>query len=147
MEKSMHKNKISLAPAHPAIVFSADGYVRLSFQKMQELSLAHLISGLDENDTEPLHGGATFAEISGYTEWISASVPAVSVGWDWRLAAIHTGKRYERYGEPKSNLMLVDSRQQDVGPEMTAALLEAVIDALAWQAEVESYISHRYSFA
>nr|WP_050897729.1 DUF4902 domain-containing protein [Methylobacter tundripaludum] len=57
------------------ITISPDGYIRLTFEEFQQVSLVHLMSGLDEGDNLPLvQEGATFAEFTGYT---TGSVPPV----------------------------------------------------------------------
>lgn len=52
---------------------------------------------------------------------------------------------YVRLGVPRSNIMLVDAMQHDLGLTETSVLLEAAIDALAWQEEIHQYIIIRYA--
>jgi hypothetical protein len=130
----------------PTITLSQDGYVRLTFEQCQQVKLAHLISGLDENTPLELSKGATLAEITGYTEWVSATVPAISIGWDWELQGSHRGIcRYRRTSQPRSNLMLIDAKHLDLGPEKTAALLGKIIDDFEWETEAREFISNRYA--
>ncbi|HWW71910.1 MAG TPA: DUF4902 domain-containing protein, partial [Duganella sp.] len=68
----------------------ADSYIRLSLEQLQAVRLEHLISDIDA-DHPPAGGEATV--ISGYTEWASAEVPRVSLGWDWELAPHDGGLR------------------------------------------------------
>jgi hypothetical protein len=106
----------------------------------------HLISGLDEDNPALLQEGATFAEITGYTEWVSTTSPAISIGWDWMLQSSQTGAvYYKRVSNPRSNLMLVDAQQRDLGPATTATLLGKVVDKIVWRIVVQDYISTRYA--
>lgn len=127
----------------PIIAVSADSYIRLTFEKFWKMKLVHLVSGLDEDKSVCLQKGAISTEITGYTEWVSDTTPAISVGWDWMIQA---EGRYQRISEPRSNLMLMDSRRQDFGPVKTTALIEIVIDEMAWQKLIQQYISRRYPY-
>jgi len=127
----------------PIIAVSADSYIRLTFEKFWKMKLVHLISGLDEDKSVWLQKGAISTEITGYTEWVSETTPALSIGWDWM---IQTEGLYKRISQPRSNLMLMDSRQQDFGAVKTSALMEIVIDEIAWQKVIQQYISRRYPY-
>lgn len=112
---------------------SADSYIRLSFEQLQALRLEHLISDIDAD--HPLHarGEATAVAISGYTEWASAEVPRVSLGWDWELRPHDGGLRPRRLGLPRGNVMLVDATCADLGPAASATALAYLIDQMDWQ--------------
>ena len=126
------------------IILSEDGYVRLAPETFSSIPLVHLLSGLDD-DSPVLHSeGASLARISGYTEWVSSTTPAITVGWDWGLDVSQGQPRYVRLGAPRSNTMLVDPMQRDFGPAKTSMLLGVAIDALVWQEEVHKHIVTRY---
>lgn len=55
------------------------------------------------------------------------------------------GVYYKRVSKSRSNLMLVDAKQRDLGPDKTAALIETVVDGIVWQIVVQNYISTRYA--
>jgi hypothetical protein len=93
----MHVKKITglnIITLSPMLTISPDGYMRLTFEELQQISLVHLISGLDEDNSALLQEGATFAEITGYTEWAGITSPAISIGWDWRLQPSLAGTTY-----------------------------------------------------
>jgi uncharacterized protein DUF4902 len=126
---------------------SQDGYVRLAPARMRAIPLVHLISGLD---TEPAGSdmgavGATRAAIAGYTEWLSLTIPALSLGWDWALASADRELRYQRVCEPRSNVMLLDSHGRDLGPRSSAAALALLVDEFNWQDTVACFVRARYS--
>lgn len=128
------------------ITISPDGYMRLSYEELLQIPFVHLMSGLDEGNPPLSQEGATFAEITGYTEWISTSKPTISLGWDWKFQPPQHGEiYYKRTSKPRSNLMLVDSHQRDLGSTQTDNLIETVIDKIAWQIIVQDYISSRYA--
>jgi hypothetical protein len=139
----------SIATAYtwmPAITLSHDGYVRLTFDAFQQIALIQLISGLNEDMPAVLQQGASLSEITGYTEWISTTVPAISIGWDWKLQpSLPENNYYERSGDPRSNLMLTDTKQNGLGPVKTAALLGKAVDGFDWQIEVQKFINNRYA--
>jgi len=126
---------------------SPDGYVRVTAAALRGVPLAHLLSELDADlDLPPsTASGATLASIAGYTEWASQTTPALSVGWDWRIATSGGRARYERQGEVRSNIMLVNARCQDLGELATLAVLGVAVDDLEWERAVDNYISNRYA--
>lgn len=126
----------------PAV--SEDGYIRLGFSRLESVNLVHLISGLEEESPGNTACGATSTAIIGYTEWISNTVPAITLGWDWQMETSGNPVSLRRISEPRSNIML-KTGNRDMGPARTAALLEIYIDGLGWEDDVLKYIDHRYS--
>jgi hypothetical protein len=126
---------------------SADGYVRVTAAALRAVPLAHLLSELDGDLNLPpsTASGASLASIAGYTEWASQTTPALSIGWDWRIATCGGRARYERQGEVRSNIMLVNATCQDLGPLATVAVLGVAVDNLDWERAVDNYISKRYA--
>lgn len=81
--------------------------------------------------------------ISGYTEWVSASCPVVSIGWDWHIR-LWTAQRpfaLARLGQPRSNVMLVYSTGNDTGWHKNLELLSTVVDALPWQEQLSQSVA------
>lgn len=130
----------------PNYTISTDGYLRLTFKDLQKVRLVHLISGLDEHTESAHRTGAFFAEITGYTEWVSLdSSPAISIGWDWILPSAKFGKPYyKKVSEPRSNIMLVDECQTDLGETVTTSFIDRIILKINWQVEVNDYLLTRY---
>jgi hypothetical protein len=126
---------------------SPDGYVRVTAAGLRAVPLAHLLSELDADlDLPPsTASGACLASIAGYTEWASQTTPALSVGWDWRIATSGCRVRYERHGEVRSNIMLVNARCEDLGELATLAVLGVAVDNLEWERAVDDYITNRYA--
>ncbi|HEY3730677.1 MAG TPA: DUF4902 domain-containing protein [Steroidobacteraceae bacterium] len=130
-----------------ALRLSDDGYVRLTLAALRTIKLTHLISELDP-DTRPSPcraSGASAASIVGFTEWVSHTTPALSLGWDWRIATIAGQVRYEREGEVRSNAMLINVRGRDLGETASGVLLCIAVDRLEWKQVVDDYISNRYA--
>ena len=136
--------------AGAALVVSKDGYLRLTLSAFRAIALRHLFSGLDtDSDSEtPNHhaAGASAASILGFTEWVSDTTPAVSVGWDWRLDTNAGPPRYVRDGEVRSNIMLIEPGLGDLGDLATSATLSAAVDALSWAAETSHYITNNFGW-
>ena len=78
----------------------------------------------EEPAAGPRTGGAQLSEILGYTEWVSTETPAITIGWDWRLSASKGAASCLRFGEVRSNVMLMDDQGRDLGPPDPVALLE-----------------------
>jgi len=130
---------------HGFMQLSPDGYVRLTLEQFQSIVLRHLWSGLDPEDPASLHEGAIQTRITGYTEWISETVPAITLGWDWQLLELSGCARYLRVGFPKSNIMLIDVLRNDLGAVKTSKTLQAAIDETDWQVAVHRQITERHS--
>lgn len=128
---------------------SVDGLLRLSIDELLSLSMEHWMSGVDA-DVAPycasaIQGCGRATAISGYTEWISASAPAVSIGWDWVLQPQPVSLTWRqpllspppfywmRLGPPRTNVMLVYAAGGDTGWRKNLELLSTVVDALPWQ--------------
>jgi len=143
IKKLAESNIITISPM-PTI--SPDGYMRLTDEELRQISLVHLLSGLDEDNPALLQEGAIFSAITGYTEWVSTTSPAISIGWDWMLQSSPEGAvYYKRVSDPRSNLMLVDAQQRDLGPAKTATLIGKEVDKIVWRSVVQDYISTRYA--
>jgi hypothetical protein len=134
-------------PGLPRLRVSPDGYVRLSVAAFHATNLTHLLSELDPDNAAPASQalGASAASILGFTEWSSCSTPALSLGWDWRLETGAGQIRYERMGEVRSNIMLLDARRRDLGTVATEVLLGVAVDGLSWEQSVADYITNRYA--
>jgi len=136
---------VNIITGSSIIIISSDGYMRLTFEEFQQISLVHLISGLDEDNHALLQEGATFSAVTGYTEWVSTARPVISIGWDWMFQSSQVeGVYYKRTSKPRSNLMLVDAQQRDLGPTKATGLIETIVDEIGWQIVVQDYISTRY---
>lgn len=120
----------------PMITLSHDGYVRLTPERFVQMRLSHLHTGVDEDRPLVSAEGATLASITGYTEWISATRPAITVGWDWQMTARDGQIHFIPLGYPRSNLMFVDKHGNDLGPSATEALLRSWVESFEWQPSV-----------
>jgi hypothetical protein len=119
-------------------------YIYLTVDELCAGALVHLISGVDQDAPAGAGDGAVATAITGYTEWISASRPVVTLGWDWQMHAIGNAVRLERIGPPSSNLMLQSPARRNLGHARTAELLNAYLDGFNWQATTLGHIGRRY---
>ena len=123
---------------------SADGYIRLLPAVFRQIALQHLISGIEEEGDAGTD--ARSAPIVGYTEWISiGNRPAITIGWDWQLGIAGEGRDCRRLGEPRSNVMLLDDDNEDLGQVWTGRYLATAIDAMDWSPQVLNAVALRYS--
>ena len=106
---------------------STDGYIRLSISELEAIPLHLLAAG-------------KYNEVSGFTEFASAGVPAISIGWDWEWR-IQGGKlRPVRVGEPLGNLLLLDGGGC-LGVAGTAQELARFVDNFDWMAPTLNYLA------
>lgn len=125
---------------------SDDGYIRIPHSEILALRFVHLFSGLDEDCRKTCTEGACPTSISGYTEWMTDSDPAITVGWDWYLDTAMLRPVYVLHGLPRTNLMALDSAcRNDLGDLQTWILLAALIEHLGWQEIILKFISARYA--
>lgn len=113
---------------------SDDGFLRMSLDDLLSTPLLHLVSGLDGVVRQFTSRCGSPTDISGYTEWVSASDPQVSLGWSWRLDMYADGCcRLTRVGLPYSNVMLVDEKCRDYEWGRSLELLATIVDAMPWR--------------
>ncbi|MFZ3088267.1 MAG: DUF4902 domain-containing protein [Methylotenera sp.] len=125
---------------------SADGYIRLTLETLSSIPLVHLLSGIDLDNSDIFQEGASLASVSGYTEWVSTTMPVITIGWDWGLDTLQGSPVCRRIETPRSNIMVIDSiTLQDLGYIKSLELLETLIANFKWQEEVTRYIALRYS--
>lgn len=113
-----------------------DGYIRMDPQVLEGLRLVHLISGSAEQVVPAGSPVWTGPGASGYTEWVSETIPAVSLGWEWVVDPAGVDRMPRRVGNPYGNVMIVDREGRDIGADRSAHLLGNVADRLNWQIEV-----------
>jgi len=114
---------------------SDDGFIRMVFGDLMRTRLFHLVSINEENSF-----AAPYTKMFGYTEWVSQTPSVVSIGWDWKLKHDDRVIDIVRTGLPRSNLMLMDDLERDVGLDQTLHLICQKIDSIGWEAIVKEQI-------
>lgn len=111
---------------------STDGLVRLTLDELMSLPIFHLLSGLDADDSCMLAACGSPTTISGFTEWISRTHPAITLGWDWCLVSRSGTAFWTRLGAPRTNVLLL--REDGVEKTWAQSLEQVgtVVDALPW---------------
>lgn len=119
---------------------SEDGFVRLSLDGILRVPLVHLLSGTDRDlHGQPRCGMPT--SICGYSEWVSRTMPRISLGWDWRLSWTPGLIGLVRVGSPRSNVLLIDRHGVDFGWQFNLEILGTVVDALPWREDTGRALS------
>lgn len=110
-----------------------DGTVSLTYDELLPIPMQHLISGLDDDQQvgDTVCGGST--TLTGYTEWITPTQPALTLGWDWRFDYSEGTPRLCRIGEPRSNIALMDAAQEDTPWRRSLELLAGFVDGMDWR--------------
>lgn len=120
------------SPARSVLTVSEDGYVRLTEDGFAALQLTHLISCVDVHDGMPVVGAASHSAITGFTEWVTEGIPAITLGWDWQL--LPGGETPTRVNDARTNLMLIDNISgADQSQYKTTTFLNCYIDRMEWQ--------------
>ncbi|HYD80169.1 MAG TPA: DUF4902 domain-containing protein [Paucimonas sp.] len=123
---------------HQPIV-SHDGYIRLSLRNLSEIPFVHLASDLDTGILEELQMQTVPAQTAGYSEWISNTTPAISLGWSW---FVHSDSRrlLPAPEAVRSNVMLIDARGYDLGPTATSFLFTTWLATHDWEHAVSEAV-------
>lgn len=119
-------------------LISTDGYLRIPISQALALDLRHLMTGVDEDETDDpgrVRRCGAQATISGYTEWAGHQDPNISIGWDWQLDVLPSGLRFVRVGLPRSNVLIVD-QGGDLEVPLNLIALATVVDRFNWQESV-----------
>lgn len=119
---------------------SPDGLVRLQIQELRHLPLIHMASGLDGCGVENSQACGRACDICGFSEWTSSGRPGISLGWDWCLQPAVGRPRWERVGQVRTNVMLVNERGCDYDWPHNLEALSHVVDTLPWQRELSQRI-------
>ncbi len=123
---------------------SEDGLVRISFDTFNSLSILHLYSELDISNIDSVQDCES--QLSGFTEWVSNTMPILSISWDWKFDTQKTPPRYVIEGQPYSNIMFIDDElNRDEGSDKTLKLLYHYIEKLNWQTSVINNLNKKYS--
>jgi hypothetical protein len=122
----------------------SDGFLRLPLDAVLSIQWIHLLSGLDDINSNGtgLCGQAT--SLTGYTEWLSASAPIVTLGWDWAMGTRNGESHCVRTSLPRTNLMLVDGRRHDYGWTINLEAMALVVDTMPWKSETCRAVNQRY---
>ena len=117
---------------------STQGLIRLTYDALSTISLSHLISGIDTDGSDDDCGRPT--ELTGFTEWVTQTTPAITIGWDWKIEFKNGQSRYERLGQPRSNVMLINDHGLDHGWGHNLDHLARYVDSMPWPSVVDEAI-------
>ncbi|WP_213957598.1 DUF4902 domain-containing protein [Variovorax sp. dw_954] len=126
--------------------FTTDGLLRLRPQDLGRMTLTHLISGIDEAE----EGAATTrcgagTSLSGYTEWVSAQEPGLTLGWDWQLETRQASLQVVRQGLPRTNVLVVRAEHDPLPWDESLEVLANFIDTFDWNTQAFDAVCQRYS--
>jgi hypothetical protein len=125
-------------------VLSSDGYVRLTIDHLTNIQLVHFFSAVDEEFPPQLSPHLLPTHATGYSEWISNSKPALSIGFDWHMNTHDRQMQCELVDTPRTNIMLVDDQDRDLGDATTRQWLVQHIATLHWQNDALNAILQFY---
>ena len=114
-----------------------DGCVELAVGDARRIRLIHVLSGLDQHFGEA-GDGAWVSAITGYTEWVSRSLPRITMGWDWEMVVVGGAATLRRLSAPRTNLLLVP-------PDGSDLVLGARVDAFDWQSTTLRHLTMHFS--
>lgn len=125
---------------------TSDGLLRLRQQDLSEITLFHLISGIDDeihDDAAPRCGAST--TLSGYTEWSSEQEPRLSLGWDWQLGTGSASPKVVRLGLPRTNVLVLGQERAPLPWDESLQVLATFIDAMDWNTPAFRAVCERYA--
>lgn len=95
----------------------------------------HFFSESDTDFLLELRAQTIPASVAGFSEWVSDTSPAISIGWGW---FVHNESRRILLAPDgvRSNTMLVDAAGYDLGPLKTSSLFCLWLEELEWQSSV-----------
>jgi hypothetical protein len=123
-------------------VTSSDLYLRIPLVGLNDLRLLHLHSEIDHSIviSPEIEHVSSDLRLRGYTEWIATFHGRhLSLGWDWyemepgALAILDPALL-------RTNVMLVNEQQRDVGTERTNICLLGLIRNTDWYTVVAEYL-------
>jgi hypothetical protein len=120
-----------------------DGFVRITLDALLSMPLRHFLSGIDGADVASVARCGTVTDVSGYTEWLSDSACTLVMGWDWTVDIAWGAPRWLRIGPPRTNIMLVDDANRDLGWRRNSEVLSSVVDAMNWQPDTQEAVANR----
>jgi hypothetical protein len=94
-----------------------------------------LFSETDDGFLEELREQTVPARLAGFSEWKSAASPAISIGWGWFIDS-RSGRICLAPDGVRSNVMLIDALDYDLGPLKTSNLLCTWLNDFEWQSSV-----------
>lgn len=118
---------------------SPQGLIRITYEALNSTSLVHLLSGVDADEGVKACGRLT--ELTGFTEWVSQSVPVISIGWDWRIVYLGEMPLYERLGLPRTNVLILDDSGRDRVWDDSLMQLCEYVDSVPWGVPVDEIIN------
>lgn len=124
-----------------------DGLLRLCRRDLAGMKLTHLNSGLDDDvdlaPKAPVCGGS--ASLCGYTEWVSADDPNLTLGWDWHLDDAALTPRVIRLGLPRTNIQVLDGAREPLPWNESLHVLATFIDTFDWNTPAFQAVCQRYA--
>lgn len=129
---------------HASPFISPDGYIRLRLSSLDALPFVHLFSESDDGFLAELQSQTVPARCAGFSEWVSETIPPVSIGWGWFIHCDSERMMLAPDGV-RSNVMLVDMHGYDLGMEKTARLFGAWLNAFEWQPVVSRALNDHAS--
>jgi hypothetical protein len=119
-----------------------DHYVRLPQRQLEAIELSHLATTVEPElvDSDPTVRGCHGC-IAGATEWCGRSGNRMlSIGWDWILLNDCAISILDPL-HIRTNLMLTDRSDRDLGGKLTTTLILAFLTKLGWQRTVRERIA------
>ncbi|RYE42922.1 MAG: DUF4902 domain-containing protein [Hyphomicrobiales bacterium] len=123
-----------------------EGLLRIRQQELKSLDLLHLISGIDDSGIDGgKHRCGSSTVLTGYTEWISAKEPRLTLGWDWQLDTTSAAAGVVRLGLPRTNVLVVREAHVPLSWDQSLEALALRIDELDWGGPAFRAVCERYA--
>ncbi len=114
-----------------------NGLVLIDATGLMQITFKHLVTSLDDDQSDSQFDCGRVANLTGYTEWLSENHPYLTIGWDWVIDARDQFRVPRRLGTPRTNVNLVGEDDQALpwneSLEQLGKLMETL---LPWQQTV-----------
>lgn len=115
-----------------------DNIFRLDCSAFERTCLTLLDAGLYEDHRCLVSGG--IAPLNGYAEWISDTMPALSVSFDWSFCC----GQLTFNGEPFTNFTLHTAQGWELSSEANFNQIKTSLENLSWSNVVLDYLAQAY---
>jgi hypothetical protein len=126
---------------------AVNGLVFVEIAELVHVPFKHLVTALDEDHTGRRSNCGCVLTITGSTEWLSETDPAITLGWDWVIDARAGGAKAWRVGLPRTNVSLIDHDGSVMPWELNLETLGRMAEMLLpWQQRVGAMQVQRPQF-
>ncbi len=109
------------------------GILYLTAAQLQKQSFEELM--FEVYDEEPNMHTSFHSKFKGFSEWVSNTVPNLSMGWDWSVKE----ENMVMEGQPYKNFAVIDEQGNVLPQQEDIQIVTKLISELSWERGSEKY--------